>query len=123
MTKAILLVLGLALTVGGPSEADTVLPWSNLSDLESDVTGAYPVSGCSDARSMVFFAVKHGADIYHLVVVSSDVRWAMIGPAGPRGEAPIWYGSVGAGGRLVIERELVGTAKTDVCPFLTRLNV
>jgi hypothetical protein len=118
----VLLLLGLALTGPGPAEAETLLPWSKVADLEGDVTQAYPVAGCSDAPPMALYVIEHGADTYHLVV-GSDARWAIIGPAGPHGARPIWYGTIEDGERLVIERALVGTSRTDVCPFLVRSAV
>lgn len=124
MTKGIaLLLLGLALTGAGPAGAGTVLPWSQVSDLEGSVTEAFSIAGCSDARRIAVYVIKHESDTYQLVVVSSDVRWAIIGPTGPQGETPIWYGTFGDGDRLVIERAIIGTPKTDVCPFLARQNV
>lgn len=122
MKKGIaLLVFGLALTGAGTGEA--MLPWSTVSDLERHVTHVHSVAGCRDASPMAIYTIEHGSDTYHLVVVSSGVRWVIIGPTGSRGETPIWYGALGEGDRLVIERALVGTGKTDVCPFLVRQNV
>lgn len=122
MKKGIaLLLLGLALTGTGMVEAETMLPWSTVSDLEGQITRAYPLAGCSDARPIAIYIVKHGSDTYHLIV-STDDRWVVIGPTDTQGETPIWYGPVGEGDRLVIERVLVGTPETDVCPFLMRRN-
>lgn len=124
MTKGIgLLLLGLALTGAGPAAAEQMLPWSTVTDLEGYVTQAYAVSGCSDAGPMVIYVIKHESDTYRLLVVSPDVPWVIIGPIGSQGEAPIWYGTFGDADRLVIERELVGTPNTDVCPFLVRRKV
>ncbi len=99
-----------------------MLPWSKVSDLEGDVTQAHSVAGCSDAGPMVLYIIEHGADTYHLVV-GSGVRWAIIGPADPQGARPIWYGTIEDGDRLVTERALVGTSRTDMCPFLVRWAV
>lgn len=121
MKKGIaLLALWLALTGAGTGET---LPWSTVADLESHVTHVHSVAGCSDARPMAIYTIEDGSDTYHLVVVGSGVRWVIIGPAGAAGDTPIWYGTFGTGDRLVIERALVGTKKTDVCAFLVTQNV
>jgi len=120
MTKSIaLLLVGLALTGAGTLEAATILPWSTVSDLEDHLAEAYRVAGCDDPRPIEVYVLKDRLDTY-LLVVTADVRWAIIGPSDSQGETPIWYGTVSEGDRLVIERSRVGTPETNVCPFLLR---
>jgi len=120
MKKCIaLVVLGLALTGAGIGEAVPTLPWSTVSDLESHVTQAYALAGCADPRPMELYIVQDRLDTYRLVI-NADVRWAIIGPPDSRGATPIWYGTVSEDNLLVIERSLVGTPETDVCPLLMR---
>ncbi len=123
MKKSIaLMVLGLALTGAAIGEAEPTLPWSTVSDLEGHVTQAYALAGCADPRPMELYIVQDRLDTYRLVI-NADVRWAIIGPPDSQGAIPIWYGTVSEDDRLVIERSLVATSETDVCPLLTRRDV
>ncbi len=96
-----------------------MLPRATLSDLEPTVTQALILAGCGDARPMGVFVVMDGPDAYSLIV-TEDSRWALLGPLDSNGKTRIWYGTVVGEDRLVIERALVGTPHTDVCPFLVK---
>lgn len=119
-------VLGLALisstAVSAAAQDSTpgarTLPWTTVSELESHLVRASVVGGC-DPRPMGFYVATHGADTYY-VVVSADQRWVIVRPVDVDGRAWIWYGTITGTERLLVERALLGTSDTDVCPFLTR---
>ncbi len=119
--RTVLLLLGLALTGAGRVQAATRLPWSTVADLKNSVAAAYRAAACGDSRPIEVSVIEDGLDTYHFVV-NADARWAIIGPIGSQGETPVWYGTVREG-RLAIERAIVGTPETDVCPLLTRQEI
>lgn len=111
----------LLLGIATAEVAATTLPWTTMSDLRDNAVGGFVLGGCGDARPMALYVVADGVDTYH-VLVNEDIRWAIIGPVDAGGKARIWYGTILREGRLVIERDLVGTPDTDVCPFLIRAS-
>lgn len=118
MTKRRIIALGvLALVVTSAATEAAGLPWSTMAEIENHVTRTSIELGCGDARPMGLSVVVHGGDEYYLVV-NADARWAIIGPADGAGQNPIWYGGLAREDRLVVERTLVGTPQTDICPFL-----
>ncbi|MBI2205112.1 MAG: hypothetical protein HYU41_14785 [Candidatus Rokubacteria bacterium] len=119
--KTIIALALFGLVLAGTAAADPAPapPWATLADLEQSVTQVFEVSGCADTRPIALLVVADGADTYFLIV-NTDARWAIMGPADTGEEPRIWYGTVLDEGRLLVERVLVGTLATDVCPFLTR---
>lgn len=119
MKIAALGILSLLLITGTATASTSALPWSTVSELERHVTQAFSATGCGDARPLVLFVVVEGSEEYYLLV-NADARWAILGPVDAEGQALIWYGSFTSEDRIVIERSLVGTTQTNLCPFLAR---
>lgn len=118
-TMIALALFGLVLAGTAAADPAPAPPWATVADLEQSVTQVFEVAGCGDTRPIGLLVVVDGPDTYFLIV-SADARWAIMGPADAGQEPRIWYGTVLDGGRLLVERALVGTPATDVCPFLTR---
>lgn len=114
-TLGLLVVLAL----GAAPTPTSALPWSTVSELEDHITQAFPTTGCGDPRPMGLFVISAGSDEYHLLV-NADARWAIVGPLDSDGRAVVWYGRFTPEHRIVIERSLVGTRDTNLCPLLVR---
>lgn len=121
--KTIIALALFGLLLAGTAAADPAPapPWATLKDLEPSVTQVFEVAGCGDTRPIGLLVVTDGPDTY-VLIVNADARWAIMGPADTDRETRIWYGIVLDEGRLRVERALVGTQATDVCPFLRGPN-